>query len=190
MSKSTSATATATLDADDAAELLGGIDPMEDGDDLDKELAGAGAPPPGQTVELGDLSSLELSDEPMRDYREMPDGWYECEIVKAAGGISGSGNKQIEFIFRVENAGEFDGVTVEDQAVVDSRAPKAHWKVKKIAHRVGLLGADGRLTIKSPQEFVGKRFCFLNKVDREYDAANPRNKAKDYAPLSQTQVAN
>jgi hypothetical protein len=181
MSKSTSATADAPLNAEDAAELLGGFDPMTGADDLDAELAGAGMPPAGMPVNW-DLDECELSDRAPRLFRPIEDGWRDYRIVEAERGFSKAGNKQLAFLFECcDPETSVNGVNVEDYAVVDSRSPKAHFKIKMIAKAVGKLDAKNQVKAKA-EDFIGLSLAIKTKLDTDYDPSNPRTKAVDFAP--------
>lgn len=168
--------------ADELSALLGEGGSGGEGENLDKVLdALATETAVHDTVEV-DLSTLDLSNVVEIDFRPLPNGeWFDADIVKAQGGKSSAGNIQVEFCYMVvsENPAH-NGVTVFDQAGVDPRMPKGHWKIKKVGKRVGLLGANDQLLTKNPADFLGRRIRFKNFVDTEFDPSNHRNKAVDF----------
>jgi hypothetical protein len=165
--------------ADELEALLGGSDELDTGG-LDAALASAGVPP---TPEVDwDLDECEISTQTLRVNRPISDGWRDYEIVEAERGFSkSSGNRQIVFLFKCLEDGEAFGVTVEDYAVVDKNAPKAHFKIKQVAKAVGKLNDKNQVTAKTAEEFVGHTLAIFTKLD-DYNPASPRPKANDFAP--------
>lgn len=136
-------------------------------------------PTGGNEVEVN-LQNLDLNGVVEMDFRLLGDGeWYDAVIASCTPGRSNAGNLQLTFVFQVDDESDLNGVTVMEWAVVDPRQPKALWKIKKIAKRVGLLSDNGLMLTNNPADFVGRRLRFQNRVDREYNPQEPRNKCAD-----------
>lgn len=163
----------AALDAGGYGELDAALDELNTGtSDSDEEAI--------------DLCGLDLASVLEMDYRPLADReWYDCEIVRAKGGRSGAGNLQVTFIYQVCGEGvdaegmDAEGVTMKDYAGVDPRKPDNHWKIKKVAKRVGLLGPNDQLMTSNLSDFIGRRLRVQVKIDTEYNPEMPQNKVAD-----------
>jgi hypothetical protein len=172
-----------TAVADAIADELDGLDDLDELDAAADELTNETAHT--EEVEVN-LAALDLAGVIESDFRLLVNGcWYDAECVKAVGSYSAAGNLQTEITWMVTGEGvdgdgqPAEGVTITDYAGVDPRQPKQHWKIKKIAKRVGLLGANDQLATKHLTDFLGRRARLQVQIDTGYDA-NGRNKVNDY----------